>query len=147
MDRVCWMVKVIETWLYDLIVFKRISDGKIVRKIPVKKLAKSAKEDSKWIQKNVIWDTKNFKFKGNRIFLTLKSDTTTHGLGWFVNEDYKKIKKAYSMADDSMHAIICQGFEEGWYKPREVMIIHTLISRKVFYDKYQKYNYTEEQSK
>lgn len=92
-----------------------------------------------WIQKNVVYDTKKFKFNGSRVFLTRLSDTKEFGIGYFTGDEHKKFKP-FVRATDYMNTIICQLHGEGVYKPRESMILLSLIGKKQFYESYQKYN-------
>ena len=128
-------------WVYALIIFKRISSQKVVRRIPIKSRVHTPDEivNSKWIKKIVVWNTEKFKLKGNNTFLTLKEDTNSIGSGWIEYGDYSKYR-AFRRADDFLPTLISQGSIDGWYRPRDTMISHVLINKKKFYKKYQQFN-------
>ena len=116
---------------YMFIEFVRKDNNELVRRIPYKmfytdytvqetKEEKEKNGNKKHQCKIVVWDTKKFKMKGQRIFIT----------------DLDKKTDAW----ECMAHIDYQGFQEGWYDPRLMRSYVTPTNKETFYEKYEKYN-------
>ena len=102
---------------FGLIIYQRIANKKIIRRVPYKHFLPQTGEER---QKIVIWDTAKFKMQGQRSFVTDKDQ----GLDAY---------KAFAHVDYQLMV-------EGLYNPQFVDTSLTSIGQDLFYEQYEQYN-------
>jgi len=102
------------SWMYFK--FEEVETGKIIRKIPYKIVHRQG--DGGKSTKITVFDTKNFKLKGPRVF---KGTDPIDPWSFF-------------------SVIELQGHEEGWFDPRKVKTFVEPTTKQDILDRYLQYN-------
>jgi len=132
-----------QVW-YQVLEYRRKIDDSVVRRIPVKQFYCDEDDKKKWIMKITIWNTKKFKKTGQTKFFSYKTLNKTLRK----NKSAKAIKKRElklrnNDAWEYTSHIEFQGMKEGWYDPSKLYSSITPVGKRIFYEKWGKYNEAE----